>query len=114
MTTLEGLSAKLDEIAAAIARLEQQVPAADQPELLTPKAAAQALSVSTKTISRMVKRGQLRTVAVGAHWRVPMSEVRRYATPKQAAPRPRRRAASEPYDAKAEFEKTMKRMGGRR
>lgn len=82
-----------------------------RPELLTPKAAAAALSVSTKTVARMVQRGQLRTVQVGRHWRVPLSEVRRYSTPKQAAPRTSKRRAAEPYDVKAEYEKTMQRLG---
>jgi len=117
VTTLEALDAKLDAIAATLERLERQVPAApaDQPELLTPRAAAAALSVSTKTIQRMVRDGRLRTVQVGRHWRVPLAEVRRYSTPKAAAPRPhRQRRAAEPYDARAEYEKGMKRLGGRR
>jgi excisionase family DNA binding protein len=113
MTTLEGLAKKLDSIAEAIARLERTAPPPDQPELLTPKAAAAALSVCTKTLRAMIRRGQIRTVPVGKAYRIPASEVRRYATPKTAAPRRKRRAA-EPYDARAEYERTMKRLGGRR
>lgn len=114
MTTLEGrldsIEAKLD---ALVERLRERAAQADQPDLLTPKAAAAALSVSTKTIGRMVRRGQLRTVQVGRHWRVPRSEVERFSTPKTKAPQPKRRGA-EQYDVRAEYAKSMKRLGGRR
>lgn len=108
MTTLEGLEAKLDRLLALVEGRAH----AEQPELLTPKAAAAALSVSTKTIGRMVKAGKLRTVQVGRHWRVPLAEVRRFSTPKTPASRPTRRAA-ELYDARTEYAKTMRRLGGR-
>src|SRR5262245_26508969 len=96
-----------------ITRLERAVSQPD-PELLTPKATALALSVSIKTVYRMVTRGQLRTVQVGRHWRVPRAEVLRFATPKAGAPRSRQQVVTSDYDARAEFEKTIRRLGGRR
>jgi excisionase family DNA binding protein len=106
---LDRLEAKIDAIVGALG----QPVAVDQPELLTPVAAAKALSICTKTLREHIKRGLIRTVAVGKRYRIPRSEVQRFAAPKTAAPRGKRRAA-ETYDARAEYEKTMKRLGGRR
>jgi excisionase family DNA binding protein len=81
------------------------------PELLTPNAAAKALSVSRKTINRMKAAGQLRVVPFGRRWRVPRSEVLRWGTPREKART--RRLPPPPYDAQAEYEKGMRRLGGR-
>lgn len=81
-------------------------------ELLTPDQAAKAMNVSRKTVNRLKARGLLRTIAFGRRWRVPRSEIRRLATPKETAKT--RRLPPAPYDAKAEYEKTMRRLGGRR
>lgn len=114
MTREAELNAKLDALTCAIERLEKRLEAPPT-ELLTAKAAAAALSVSTKTISRMVRDGRLKTVNVGADWRVPMSEVRRYSTPKEAASRGhRQRKATQSYDARAEAEAIRAANGGRR
>jgi excisionase family DNA binding protein len=119
MTGIPELNAKLDALTAIIERLEKRMfaPAA---EMLTPAEAARALSVSTKTLARMVKRGALHVVYLDGRggkkaWRVPAAELRRYATPKVKAPPPsRQRKASQPYDARTEAEAIRRANGGRR
>jgi excisionase family DNA binding protein len=81
-------------------------------ELLTPDQAAEALNVSRKTVNRMKADGRLRVVVFGRRWRVPRSEVHRLATPNETAKT--RQLPAPPYDARAEYEKGMRRLGGRR
>lgn len=104
-----SLEQRLERLARGIELLTQRM---EQPDLLTPDAAARALSVSRKTVDRMKASGKLRTVPMGKRWRVPRSEVVRLSTPRET--RKTRRLPPAPYDAKAEYEKTMHRLGGRR
>lgn len=49
--------------------------------VLTMRDAADTLSVSAKTISRMIVTGEIQTVTIGRRQMIPRSEVERVATP---------------------------------
>jgi excisionase family DNA binding protein len=50
------------------------------PMLLTYKRAAEVLCISPSKVKQLVASGELRTVAIGASKRVPVSEVERFVT----------------------------------
>jgi excisionase family DNA binding protein len=49
-----------------------------EPLAITIPDAAKRLSVSERTIRRLIERGELRAVRVGRVWRVPMEALRDY------------------------------------
>lgn len=112
MTTLEGkLLERLDQLTAAVERLEQRL-SQPEPELLSIEQVATKLDVCTKTVRRLIARRQLAARRIGTHWKVAAAEVRRFSQPSSPAPTSKRRS-EEPYDARAEYEKGMRRLGGR-
>ncbi len=109
----EKLDEELSKMRASLERLEKSG-GLSEPYAVSYETAAQRLSVSTKTIQRMVKVGQLLTVIIGGKKKIPTSELRRVTTPE--APEqgrvPRRRSG--PYDAKVEAAKLRDRIAKRR
>lgn len=55
-------------------RTGQEVNLTKRPAMLTPAQVADRLNLSRSTISRKIKAGEIRTVRVGAHHRIPLSE----------------------------------------
>lgn len=107
---MEQLLAELRALRAEVAALAERIGEAP-PELLTVDQAAKALAVCRKTVDRLVARGKLKAVRLGKRGlRVPVAEIRRFSMP---APPPKSRRRAEPYDARAEYDKAMRRLGGK-
>jgi excisionase family DNA binding protein len=108
---MEQLLAELRALRADVAALAGMVKSPSvSPELLTPAAAAKALSCSIKTVRRLKTAGKLRVIKVGKRWKVPLAELQRFATPSAALP-PRRTAQR--VSPREEYEKVMRANGGR-
>lgn len=78
------MSATLDEttlarLARAIERLEQRLAVDSAPVAVTKARAARELELSTKTIGRMVRDGELQVVMIRGRPRIPFSELLRVA-----------------------------------
>ena len=82
------MAATLEELAAALLRIEERLaqPDAAAPLLLKFPDAAAKLGISITTLREMVDRGELRTATVGRRAMVPMAELERVATPDEARP----------------------------
>lgn len=120
-TMLERFGAALREIVREELRAGLEV-AAPLPEVVSLKDAAKRLACSERTIRRLARAGQLVLVRVGETPKVPMSELRRIASPhrpampelgrpRKARPQPRRRtpAMSESSKVLAELAKRRQR-----
>jgi excisionase family DNA binding protein len=112
MNDAENLTAEILTELRAIRRLlsKQAAPTDEQPDLLTPAAAARALSVSTKTIRRMVAAGTLRSVPMGKRWRVPASEVRRVSAMRAPTARGAKRAPPADESPRDVFDAVLRRQ----
>ncbi len=81
----------LSRLALLLEDFEQSLPL-----VLTRERAARELSVSTKTLVRMVQRGEIAEVMRSGRPGIPSSEIRRIATPAPAPSRKARKPASKP------------------
>lgn len=79
------MTATLDDLAAALGRIESRL-AEPPPLLLKVPAAAARLSVHVKTLEKMISRGEVKTATIGKRQMVPMAELERLATPDEVRP----------------------------
>ena len=90
-----------DSVGERLARLEKAVDKVlerlePRPALLSLAATAQLLSLSARTVARLVASGELRTVRVGERVLVPAGEVERLAASATGAKAPRARPSPPP------------------
>ncbi len=92
---MEGWEQALRELREEISRLRGEVQA-PLPTVLSKNRAARELSISRKTLDRMIKRGVLGQVPLLDGFGIPASEIRRLATPAPSPGRKTRKPASKP------------------
>jgi excisionase family DNA binding protein len=90
VSDLAAIDAKLERLVRAVERLDERLAVDSAPVAVTKARAARELEVSTKTIERMVRQGQLSVVVVRGRPRIPFAELLRIAKPPESAPRPTR------------------------
>lgn len=108
----ENMQKVADELSAINRRLDEGTnPGA---EVLTLAAAAKRLSVSAKTIQRMVADGRLRTTVIGQRNMIAASEVSRVARPATTTKKQARELRRQPdFSAQAESERLRQLLRGR-
>jgi hypothetical protein len=88
MTT--DLEAKVQRLTAALERALERLNENAAPVAVSKTRAARELDVSTKTIERMTKTGELRTVTVRGMARIPFAELLRVASSPESKREPTR------------------------
>lgn len=73
-----GVWAPLIAYLEAAAEAGDMVRVSARPEYLTPAEAARRLAVSRSTISRRIASGEIASVKIGAHHRIPVREFERF------------------------------------
>ena len=98
---------------AAVDALVRLAARPEEPGALTLTQAAQRLSISPRTLARMAKAGEVRTVTLGRRVLVPTSELARLLEPAEAPVRPlaapKRRAAPSGADEAASLRAALRR-----
>lgn len=105
---MESAEQLLREVLRALGRLEERASPESLPMVLTPKRAAEELSIGLTTLQEMIARRELLTVKVRGRHMIPTREIIRISTPKEThAKTPAPKGHSKKVDVRTEAEKVL-------
>lgn len=85
-----GTDETLEQLLREVRELRERIDAPALPAALTIARAAQELSISVRTLRRMIAEGRVLTCEIGRVRMIPRTEIERLTTPQIPVPEPRR------------------------